>query len=283
MLFNELKWVEFLKKKTGKNNVSSLIGDDCAVVSAGKEKLLLSSDLFIEGVHFKKGRISYKILGERAVARAISDIAACGGRPKFIGVSLGMPSYLKEKQLKDIFSGVMASVKACGAVLAGGDTAKSKQLFLDVWVVGEAEKAILRSTAKAGDYIFVTGRLGALKFNKPFRPRIKEALYLSGNFNINSMIDISDGFIIDLYRVLKESNKGALVFKDKIPVTGGFSDVYRGEDYELIFTVDKSEKKLAQLMKKFNCVGKVKSRKFGYYIGHRGKKKKAVIKGYLHF
>ncbi|MFH1504550.1 MAG: thiamine-phosphate kinase [Candidatus Omnitrophota bacterium] len=286
MKFNELDWVDFLRKKAGRGkDVLIGIGDDCAQVRVGKEKLLLKSDLFIEGIHFKKNKIDFKTIGMRAVGRVLSDFAACAGVPKFIGVSAGISKSLKPKDLKEILSGIVEYGKKYNFSLVGGDTSKSEKFFLDIWGVGAAKKCLSRNTARKGDYIFLTGSLGEREFNQAFRPRLKEAQFLAKNFKINAMIDISDGFIIDLFRILKMSRKGAVVYKDKVPVKSGISDFYRGEDYELIFTVDKNEKKIEALKKKFYLVGKIESGKFGYKMkkGHYFRLEDIKVKGYTHF
>jgi thiamine-monophosphate kinase len=196
---------------------------------------------------------------------------------------MGLPGYLDKKYLKDILAGVLLLSKKYNFHLVGGDTSHSKMLFLDVWAVGVSKKFIKRNTAKSGDYIFLTGPLGARKFNESFIPRIKEARYLSENFKINAMIDVSDGFTLDLYRILKESNKGAFICKRAIPITTGEADLYRGEDYELIFTVDRSEKKIDFLKSKFYLVGTVMNRDCGYKIESNNKFENVKIKGYTHF
>ena len=281
---NELQWVDYLRKRVKPaKDLAVGIGDDCAVARIGKEKILLKSDLFIEGVHFKLKEISFKDIGKRAVARVLSDFAACCGIPKFIGVSLGFSEYVKQKDLKDILAGILAFGKKYNFSLVGGDTSKSKKLFLDVWGVGSCRKPILRSGAKEGDYIFITGKLGTRPFNKPFEPRIKESQYLVKNFKLNSMIDVSDGFVIDLYRILKLSKKGAVINKESIPFTTGESELYRGEDYELIFTVDKREKKLDSLKDKFYCIGKITSKDSGYKMKDKNSLSRIKIKGYSHF
>ena len=283
-IMDELQWVDYLRKKVkpGEGLIMG-IGDDCAVVRGGKEKLLLKSDLFIEGVHFKLKNISFEDIGKRAVARVLSDFAACGGVAKFIGVSLGSPRGLDKRYLKQILNGILKLAKKYKFSLVGGDTSHSEQLILDVWGVGSCRKPILRSGAKAGDYIFITGKLGKRPFDKPFEPRIKEAQYLVKNFKLNSMIDISDGFIVDLYRILKLSKKGAVIDKENIPITKDESDLYRGEDYELIFTVDKKEKKLNFLSDKFYCIGRITTKASGYKMKDKGKLSGVKIKGYSHF
>ncbi|MCM8831624.1 MAG: thiamine-phosphate kinase [Candidatus Omnitrophica bacterium] len=281
MKFGEIFWIDYLKKKVNKGkDVLVGIGDDCALVRVKKDEILLKSDLFIEDVHFKLKNISFETIGMRAVGRVISDFAACGGVPKFIGVSLGKPNYIKDREINRMLEGILKFSKIYKFFLIGGDTSKADKLFLDVWGLGLADKYIARNTAKVGDYIFVSGVLGKNSYNKPFFPRVKEAQDLAKNFKINSMIDISDGFILDLYRILKESKKGAVIYKDKIPVAKSFKDLYRGEDYELIFTVSCNEAKIDFLKKKFYLVGKVLGKKCGYKFSDNSK---ISIGGYTHF
>jgi len=259
------------------------IGDDCAQVKVGKEKLLLKSDLFIEDIHFKLKKTDFKTIGMRATARVLSDFAACAAVPKFIGISIGVPGYIKEKNLQEVLKAVLSLAKRYNFSLVGGDTSNSECLFLDVWGLGKARKFISRSKAKVGDYIFITGQLGKNKLNQPFEPKIKQAQFLAKNFKLNSMIDISDGFIIDLYRILRMSKKGACLIEEDIPTTKGKADYYRGEDYELIFSVDKRDKRLDLLKKKFYCLGRIKPHKFGCKFKRKNKLHNVALKGYSHF
>lgn len=281
---NELTWVEFLRRKVPCGpGVIQGIGDDCAFVSVRDKKILLKSDLFVENVHFRRKNTDCKTIGMRAVARVLSDFAACGGSPQYIGISTGLPRRFSEKDLKAILSGVLTMSKKYGFSLVGGDTGRTPVLMLDVWGVGETDKFIRRNGAQIGDYVFVTGPLGARKFNAAFQPRIKEARELSRQFKVNAMIDISDGFALDLHRIARASDKGVLLYGEKLPVTRGESDLYRGEDYELIFTVDKSEKNLRALKKRFFFVGVITHRRAGCVV-LRGKKiTPLAIKGYTHF
>ncbi|MBP7088836.1 MAG: thiamine-monophosphate kinase [Candidatus Omnitrophica bacterium] len=280
----ELEWVEFLKHKAKQNKeLLAGIGDDCALVKIGREKVLLKSDLFIEGIHFQRKNTSFKIIGQRAVLRVLSDFAACAGTPKFIGISIGITKDIQLKELKEILKGVLKVAKKYRFSLAGGDTCRANKLFLDVWGVGTTDKFIARHTAKIGDYIFVTSRLGQRAFNKIFTPRLREAKMLATNHKINSMIDISDGFILDLYRILKASKKGAIVEKNNIPTTRGIEDIYRGEDYELIFTVSQKDKNIDYLKKKFYCLGRVTPEKYGYRMKEKNGYRQIKVKGYCHF
>jgi len=278
---NEFLWVDHLRKSAlSSKKLIRGIGDDCAIVREGSHFLLFTSDLFIENTHFKMNSMSLSTIAKRAVGRSLSDIAACGGVPKYVGISVGMGT-VGARGLKQLARGIRSMAKQYKFSLMGGDTSRSRQFFMDVWAVGEAKKYITRSGAQVGDYIFLTSRLGELPFHRVFRPAIREGVYVTRHHKVNAMIDISDGFILDLYRILRESNKGATIFKESIPFKKE-SDLYRGEDYGLIFTVSKHEKKLATLMKKFYLVGRVEAKKNGFKIEEAGKVRNVRVKGYLH-
>jgi len=284
MAMQELRWVDILKKKIKKaRGVVAGIGDDCACVRLAAKQYLLKSDLFIEGVHFERKGISFKTIGSRAVGRVLSDFAACGGKPLYLGISIGAPASVSMGNLTEILAGVTNLSRQYGFSLIGGDTSRARVLFLDVWGLGEVRRYVSRCSAKNGDYIFLSGRLGTRAFNRPFRPRIKEASYLASRFKINAMIDVSDGLIIDLFRLLRESKKGAILYGKQIPVTRGMSDCYRGEDYELLFTVDKREKNISYLKKKFYYIGNITAKKLGYRIKEGNITKPVAVKGYTHF
>ncbi|MBD3264948.1 MAG: thiamine-monophosphate kinase [Candidatus Omnitrophica bacterium] len=278
---DELEWVDFLKKniKKGKEVISG-IGDDCALVRAGAESLLLKSDTFVEGTHFRRGDISLSRIGARAVARVFSDFAACGGRPLFAGISLGAGKREKAASIKRIMKGAEKFCRNHRCSLIGGDTTSSPFLFLDVWGVGKCGRFVPRSGARRGDYIFVTGKLGRLSFSDIFEPKIKEGLYLARRKGVHSMCDISDGFFIDLYRILKESKKGALLYGDCLDKLGREKSLYRGEDYELIFTVSKSCREAENLEKKFILAGEIKPPSFGYRVKRGEVLSEVTVKGY---
>jgi thiamine-monophosphate kinase len=286
MKFNELRWVDYLRKITQRGGTAEgniAIGDDCAIVKQGEIYQLFTSDLSIEGVHFSRNKSSLETIGRRALQRAISDIAACAGSVRFIGVSMGFSDCLTVNDLKKIAKAIADEANVWGAQLIGGDLARTDNLFFDVWVIGETPKAITRCGAQEGDCIFLSGPLGELSFNDCFKPRIKQALWLRDHFRINAMIDISDGFAVDLYRLLTASNKGALIEAAKLPLTRGISDIYRGEDYELLFTVNATEPKIAKLREDFIEVGRVKSKGFGFWLENKdGSKQHLKAEGYSH-
>lgn len=278
---DEISWIEFLKREFKSKNIFKGIGDDCAIIKKGSDFYLFTNDLFIENIHFKKGKISFQNLGKRAIARSISDIVACGGIPQFISISLGIRQDLKEKDLKKIVKGIKEFSQKYKLRILGGDTSKSSVLFLDVFAIGKAKKVILRSGAKEGDYIFLTGALGKLAFDEVPSLRIREIQNLIKKYKINAMIDISDGFFLDLYRLLKESRKGSVIYKDNLPIERE-EDLFRGEDYELIFVVDKKED-INFLKRKYFFVGIIKEEGFGYKIKEKDKIVDMPLKGFLHF
>ncbi|MBN2119910.1 MAG: thiamine-phosphate kinase [Candidatus Omnitrophica bacterium] len=237
----ELKLIQKFKKLRQDKSVYIGPGDDAAVIKSGKKYLLFCGDMFIEDVHFTIKKCKFEDIGYRAVARTLSDVAAMAGRPKYIGVSLALPRKYSKKALS-ILKGIREISEKFKLSIVGGDMSRARKIFLDVWCLGYAEKNRIttRSGAKDADGIFTSGKLGcSLNGKVRFRPKIKEAQFLTRNFKINSMIDISDGLVLDLYRILSESKKQAVLFKDHIPLNPGAkieNALYDGEDYELLFT-----------------------------------------------
>lgn len=231
------------------------IGDDAAVLPYTKDKyLLLTTDMMAEGMHFTR-RTPAKAVGHKALACNISDIAAMGGVPTCAVVSIGLPKNLSVKYVEDMYEGMQKLARTFGVSIVGGDTIKSNQIVINVALLGEVEKKYLvtRSTAKAGDWIFVTGALGgSLQSGKHlhFIPRLAAARFLVRRFKPSAMIDISDGLAGDLNHILKASRVGALLWPDMIPRSkvgasrqGGTVPLREaladGEDYELLFTLSK--------------------------------------------
>ena len=147
--------IRLISNILSRGDVAVGIGDDCALVKIGKEKFLLKSDLSLEGIHFKKRSMSYKDIARRAVGRVLSDFAACGGVPKFIGISLGKPKGVCGRALKDMIKGVNEMAAKYKFSLVGGDASISSRMILDVWGVGITKKFITRSGAKVKDVIFL--------------------------------------------------------------------------------------------------------------------------------
>lgn len=304
-------------------DVKTGIGDDCAVVKCLGKDLLVTADCVVEGNHFTTQHFSPYEIGWKAGASAISDISAMGGAPKYLLVTAGLRKTLDADFALKIFDGLKAICGKCGVEIIGGDTVRtSKEIFIDCSVIGfpAENRTLKRSGAKPGDLVYVTGNLGdagaglcAMQKNirgyellkrrqKRPAPKIREGVLLSKYGFADSCIDISDGFSGDLRHILDESKTGAVVFLNKIPLSGALKRfcaergkypldfaLHSGEDYELLFTVRKSKAKLLEnVMKvkriKVTCVGFTTKEKGKIsVVKEDGTKRRVSPRGYDHF
>lgn len=219
------------------------VGDDCAVLPLDAHyDLVLTSDPLISGVHFTPGTDPEQI-GWKAAARVLSDFAAMGADPQYLLINLVAPPEQDFQTLEKIYAGVSKLRKLFNVDLVGGDLAQGPVLELHVFGVGRAPKgkALLRSGARPGDIIYVTGPLGgSLASGKhlTFMPRLKEAKWLRQSGFVRCMMDISDGLATDLRHILKASKAGAELNGIAIPRVGSLDQaLFDGEDFELLFTV----------------------------------------------
>ncbi len=227
------------------------IGDDCAVFRprAG-EDLLLTTDLLIEDVHFRRATHTPEAVGHKALARGLSDIAAMGGAPRLCLVSLAAPA--DRRWFRRFHRGLLALADATGTALAGGDLARAERIACDIVVCGAAPRgtALRRDSARAGDEIWVSGRLGAgalglargtgAAFRRHLRPEPRLALgaCLRSRLGATAAMDLSDGLSLDLHRMCLASRLAADI--DAPPLWPGATldqALHGGEDYELLFTV----------------------------------------------
>jgi thiamine-monophosphate kinase len=247
------------------------IGDDAAAVRFDSDKLLLSTtDSQVEDVHFTKSLITPSELARKAVSVSVSDIGAMGGVAKFILASVGFSKVEDEEFLEELISGFIASQQEFGVELIGGNLSSSNKLFIDITVLGDVEPDLIvkRSTANPGDLIYASGTIGdsALGFkilqdgpidrgnylvNRHLypMPRLELGRELALEQIATSMIDVSDGLLLDLERITVQQGKGARIEIAKLPISkeyakliGEFSEntyelaLTGGEDYELLFT-----------------------------------------------
>jgi thiamine-monophosphate kinase len=251
------------------------IGDDAAVLHpAPNKEYIVTTDAFLENVHFLRNVHPARAVGYKAVARATSDIAAMGGRPRYFFLTLGLPDNCTRTWLDGFLGGMARAARRFGLLLAGGDTTKYPSVIASLTVLGEVDrgKAILRSGARPGDLLCVSGRLGEAELGlqliqrrlhrqerwskllrKHFYPEPRLALgqWLAAHRYATSMIDTSDGLSTDLGHICKASGVGAKVWASKILAVKIPPELRRkgldplkmalhgGEDYELLFTVPK--------------------------------------------
>jgi thiamine-monophosphate kinase len=268
-----IKQIRRLARRDKDKSVVTGIGDDCAVlrVPSGHE-LLVTTDFTIEKVHFRRDWHPPELVGRRCLTRGLSDIAAMGGELLAVFLSLAVPSDVPQKWVDRFLKGLLDLAEEFKVPLAGGDTAQSAGgggIQADIVVVGSVPKgkAVLRSGAKAGEQIYVTGELGEsaaalarLAESKPvgaeyfrhFRPlaRVAVGQWLRQRRVASAMIDVSDGLSTDLEHICQESHVGAEIEAEAIPrarVGRGKKELgekpvalefalHGGDDYELLFT-----------------------------------------------
>lgn len=236
-------------------NRSSLkgIGDDAAVIDAGDEVMLLSTDMLVEGIHFDLSYMPIQHLGYKAVTVNVSDIAAMNGKPEQIIVALGVSNRFSVEAVDALYDGIRSACENYGVDLVGGDTtASSSGLIINISVVGRTKKGneVYRSGAKDKDIICVTGDLGGAYIglqilerekevfltNPAMQPELDKHAYAVGRqlkprarmdiiheladlgIKPTAMIDVSDGLASELLHISKSSGVGVHVFEDKIPI-----------------------------------------------------------------
>lgn len=280
---SEFELIKLLRKKIPRKMQGKLgIGDDAAVLPGpGAERLLFTTDILVEGVDFIRRKTPAahvgavpagypavrrmvpprpELVGRKAVAVNLSDIAAMGGTPYAFVVSLGIPRNMNQKWILKFYDGVIALARQFGVLCVGGDISRAREFFVSIAMIGRArpQEIVTRRGARAGDWIAVTGKLGGSIFERhlTFEPRVKEARFLARRFHPTSMIDLSDGLVQDLGHILQESSAGAKLNLNKIPVSrdalklahGNSEAALRhaltdGEDFELLFTISGAKKK----------------------------------------
>jgi len=244
------------------------IGDDCAVLSTGRadERWIITQDSLVAEKHFSFRNDEPFLIGWKALARSISDIAAMSGLPKGALVSLGLPKDLEVDWINKVYDGIYACAEKYKCPVIGGDVASSENIFFSVTIIGTADKINYRSGAREKDFLCVTGELGGSIIEKHLKvePRINESIWINENACVTSMIDLSDGIGKDLFHLADASNAGFDLYFENIPISkdalkiasqdniSGFEHaVYDGEDYELLFTVKEDESSVELIRHKF--------------------------------
>lgn len=270
-------------------------GDDCAVVAFDKKHYqLLTCDMLVQGVDFTAGTDPY-LVGRKALAVSVSDIAACAGQPVYCLVSMGMRADTPVAYVDRLWKGMRSLARRFKITIVGGDLSRADSLVIDVSMTGIVGKdtLVLRGGAGIGDIIFVSGALGGARRGRQFTfmPRIKEARYLADNFRITAMMDISDGLAQDLGHIARESKTGAVIYEELVPLRrqaqGISGALYDGEDFELLFTMPRKEahRLLSLHHKLFKAIGEIVPESDGLRIvDTRGRERRLDASGgYRHF
>ncbi|HCC68649.1 MAG TPA: thiamine-phosphate kinase [Nitrospiraceae bacterium] len=322
----EFGLIRRLKKSLQKISPQVLegIGDDAAALRPSKKKLLITTDMLLEGIHFDLRFYTLFQLGYKTLAVNISDIIAMGGTPKYFLLGLGIPNGYTSQALDELFSGIKTLAEKHKIEIIGGDTCASNHgLILSGTLLGETNTVIKRSGAKVGNGIFVTGTLGDSAMGLMLLKRLKRPVKIQNenlNFKIHhsqlnfytalplfkkhlmpeprflkrikditAMIDISDGLLIDLCHICEESNVGAKIYLNKIPISKELLSTSKlmkinpielalkgGEDYELLFTAPAGSKVNGTLIGEITRKGRV-------MVDESGKETSFRPEGYEHF
>jgi len=314
----ERKAIELIFNFLSKKNGVFDIGDDCAVINFGGKYLLISTDIITKKTHIHKNMNPWQI-GWFAVAINLSDLAAKGGLPLGLVLSLGLPRNTSENFLIDLIKGANSCAVKYGTVIIGGDTKENDNITICGTILGQVDKNKFmgRKGAKSGDVVAITGTLGKAAvgyisleegiINRELikglfepKPRLNEGQILSNLKMINSCMDISDGLSSSLYQLKELNNIGFDIYLDKIPFSQnlinyanqkGFDfnkyGLHYGGDYELLMTIspDKFENVKKIMAKHGTCItsiGKVIQDDKIYLIGDNSKK---ILrnKGFEHF
>jgi thiamine-monophosphate kinase len=253
----EFRFIDRVRQLAGKAPGISLgIGDDAAAVTFESGRAaVVTSDMLLEGVHFKIPPGTPRDVGRKSINVNLSDLAAMAASPRFAVVSVCLP---RGRSIGDeLMDGIIEAASEFDVAIIGGDTnAWDGPLIVSVTAIGEAHPKglVTRSGAKTGDWICVTGELGGSLAGRhlSFSPRVREAAFLHEATSLTAMLDVSDGLVADLFHILEESQCGAVLDAETIPISeaakslaGNRTPLQRalgdGEDFELLFTLPADE------------------------------------------
>jgi len=266
-------------------------GDDAALVEPGKRGVLhlLKTDCLVEGIHFAK-ETRPELIGWKAMARPVSDFAAMSGVPKFALVTLIVPSNRNVAWVKGLYRGIEKAAGAFQVAVVGGETSNiTGPAVISVTVTGfvEQNRWVGRAGGKPGDELYVTGRLGGSRRGHHLRfvPRLSESRWLTKNFRLHAMMDLSDGLGSDLPRLARASKVGFQVDRKTLPRNPGCTieqAISDGEDYELLFAISPQDPHSlpSRWRKKFP---KIRLTRIGRLNRNSKFENQKFPSGYLHF
>jgi thiamine-monophosphate kinase len=266
-------------------------GDDCAVIEifAGGNFLVLKTDCIVEGVHFLS-RADPVDVGWKAMMRPLSDFAATSALPQFALITLIVSKQTEVEWVRKLYRGLCRAAKQFDVSIVGGETSSSSgPIAISVSVAGlvERDRWMSRRGGKVGDDLFVTGQLGGTIKQKHLRfiPRIAESRWLTKNFSIRTMMDLSDGLGIDLPRLACASKVGFKIEMENLPLAPGAKigdAISEGEDYELLFAISPRQSKRLQRAWK-RKFPKLPLTRIGQLRQTSNTKHQTLPGGYVHF
>ena len=266
-------------------------GDDCAIVRppAGDRLIVLKTDCVVESVHFL-WRANPVDVGWKAMMRPVSDFAAASALPQFALVTLIVSKEVSDEWIRQVYRGLNRAAARFNVGIVGGELSSTPgPATISVSVVGFVEKGrwISRRGGKAGDDLYVTGRLGGAVQQRHLRfiPRISESRWLTKHFSIHAMMDLSDGLGVDLPRLARASKVGFTINKDSLPRARGVTidnAISDGEDYELLFAISPRDKERIQVAwcRKFPRIPLTRIGSLNKKSTYRNRK---LPSGYVHF
>jgi thiamine-monophosphate kinase len=267
------------------------IGDDCAVVEfrGAKSLLVLKTDCVVEEIHFEP-KTEPELVGWKAMMRALSDFAAVSAVPQFALITLIVPAARSTSWVHRLYRGLKRAAAKFDVVIVGGETSATRgPATISVNVSGFVEKnrRVSRAGGKRGDDLFVTGKLGGSLRGKHLRfvPRINESRWLTKNFRVHAMMDLSDGLGADLPRLARASKLGFKIDKEKLPLAPGAkidNAISEGEDYELLFAISPRDR--ARLEKSWRKkFPKLPLTRIGSFYPVSAIRSPKLKRGYVHF
>jgi thiamine-monophosphate kinase len=330
----EFGLINKINNKVVTKNVSTIkgISDDAAVIDVGSQYLLVSTDTLVENIHFDLAYTPLKHLGYKSVAVNVSDIAAMNGKASQITVSIALSNRFSVEAVEELYEGINLACEAYGVDLVGGDTtASTSGLIITITALGfvERDKVVYRNTAKANDLICVSGELGAsfmglkvlereksIYLESPeIQPELTNYEHIVGKLlkpearvDIvetlekikvvpTSMIDISDGLASEIKHICSQSDKGAKIFAEKVPIhdlTYSTAEAFNinpltcalngGEDYELLFTISQEDYEKVSIIPQISIIGHITEKDKGIYlVPQNGAEVEMKAQGWVHF